>query len=128
MKKLLPILLALVAPGCATWGPTWSELSGERYNVTIVNRRPAIIERVDDTGAFPTRPIRVEPGRHRIELSAPAPGWTGGSRIEAITLDFEPCKRYYLNAQFGDPLKPNFTPVVDYVESISGCTVPVAAK
>ena len=128
MKKLLPVLLALVAPGCATWGPTWSELSGDRYHVTVVNRRPAIIERIDDSGAFAQRPIRVEPGTHRIELSAPAPGWTGGSRIEVITLNFEPCRRYYLNAQFDDPLKPGFTPVVDYVESIPGCTVQAPAK
>ena len=128
MKTLLPMLLALAASGCATWGPTWSELSGERYNVTIVNRRPALIERVDGSGAFPTRPIKVEPGRHRIELSSPAPGWTGGSDLEVITLDIEPCKRYYINAQFDSPLKPSFRPVVDYVESIAGCTVTPGGK
>ena len=51
---LVPAVLApTLLDGCQTWGPTWSELTGQRYNVTIANRRPAIIDRVDDQGAFP---------------------------------------------------------------------------
>ena len=72
MRKLtwlfLPTLLApTLLTGCQTWGPTWSELTGQRFNVTIPNRRPAIIDRVDDRGAF-TNPnlIRVDPGERRL--------------------------------------------------------------
>ena len=50
---LVPALLgATLLPGCQTWGPTWSELTGQRYNVTIMNRRPASINMVDNQGAF----------------------------------------------------------------------------
>ena len=41
-----------------------------------------------------------------------------------ITIDVEPCKRYYINNQYRDLIQPEFTPVVDYVEVIIGCTVP----
>ena len=37
----LASLPMLAATGCATYGPTWSEISGDRYNVTVLNRRPA---------------------------------------------------------------------------------------
>ena len=36
-------------------------------------------------------------------------------------LDIEPCKRYYVNAQFENALSPRFEPVVDAVQGIAGC-------
>ena len=132
MKQLLlaPALLgATLLPGCQTWGPTWSELTGQRYNVTIMNRRPASINMVDNQGAFvDPNLVRVEPGKHRIVLQAVAPGWPGGPDLEVMNLDVEPCKRYYLNAQFQNTISPNWTPVVDFVEPIAGCTVTPPAK
>ena len=132
MKQLLlaPALLgATLLPGCQTWGPTWSELTGQRYNVTIMNRRPASINMVDNQGAFvDPNLVRVEPGKHRIVLQAVAPGWPGGPDLEVMNLDVEPCKRYYLNAQYTNLINPNFTAVVDDVEEIAGCKVTVASK
>ena len=127
---LAPALLgATLLPGCQTWGPTWSELTGQRYNVTIMNRRPASINMVDNQGAFvDPNLVRVEPGKHRIVLQAVAPGWPGGPDLEVMNLDVEPCKRYYLNAQFENTISPNWTPVVDFVEPIAGCTVTPPAK
>ena len=127
---LAPALLgATLLPGCQTWGPTWSELTGQRYNVTIMNRRPASINMVDNQGAFvDPNLVRVEPGKHRIVLQAVAPGWPGGPDLEVMNLDVEPCKRYYLNAQFQNTISPNWTPVVDFVEPIAGCTVTPPAK
>jgi hypothetical protein len=129
MKKITAVLLALLSGGCATYGPTWSEISGERYHRAIMNRRPAIIENVDGYSAYASYPIKVDPGRHEIVMQGPAPRWPGGAPLKTMTLDLEPCKRYYLNAQFDNPIQPKWTPVIDYVESIAGCRVAaVAAK
>jgi len=134
MRKLSWLMVpAVLAPtfltGCQTWGPTWSELTGQRYNVTIPNRRPAIIDRVNDQGAFPDpNLIKVEPGEKRLVVQGPAPGWAGGPPLHVMMLNVEPCKRYYINAQFENTITQAWTPVVDFVEPIGGCLVPGAAK
>jgi hypothetical protein len=128
VKKTILLVLSLTSSGCAMYGPTWSEVSGERYHHTIMNRRPAIIEKIDGYSSYAQYPIKVEPGRHEIVLGGPMPSWPGGPPLHTITLDLEPCKRYYLNAQFNNPVEPKWTPVVDYVESIAGCGVAVASK
>jgi hypothetical protein len=131
MRKalLLTLSLTLVLPGCQTWGPTWSELSGQRYPSGEIHqyRRPAIIEQVDDQGAFAQYPVKMDPGPHRIVLGAPAPGWPGGAELKVFMLDAAPCKRYYINAQFLNNVQPEWTPVIDYVDEIAGCTI-VAKK
>ena len=128
MKRLIAFLSALLASSCATYGPTWSEITGDRYNTTIMNRRPAMVEKVDGYSSYPSYPIKLEPGQHAIELGGPAPGWPGGAALHTLNLDLEPCKRYYLNAQFENPVEPTWKPVVDYVESIAGCRIVAAAK
>jgi hypothetical protein len=122
---LIPALAApLLLDGCQTWGPTWSEVTGARYNVTIVNRRPAIIDQVDGQGAFPDpRLIRITPGEHRLVVQGPAPGWPGGPPLHVMMLNAEPCKRYYINAQFDTTITQQWTPVIDYVDTIAGCQV-----
>jgi hypothetical protein len=125
MRRMLVLLTtpALFA-GCQTWGPTWSEVTGTRYHLTELNRMPAIIEKVDGESAFPTRPIRIEPGRRVLVLQGvpPTPGWSG--YLQEFVLDAEPCRRYYVNAQFDNRLMPSkWTPVIDEVETIAGCKV-----
>jgi hypothetical protein len=127
MRKTICLSLAVLCSGCQSWGPTWSEVSGVRYNVTILNRRPAVIEQIDGSSAYPTYPIKIEPGRHDLVIGGPAPGWRGPN-LANFELDAAPCKRYFINAQFIDPVQPTFTPVIDYVEDIAGCQVTVAAK
>lgn len=125
LKPAMLILpLALIAGGCQTWGPTWSEVSGERYNRAIVNRQPAVIESIDGNSAFPTRPIKIEPGRHVIIITGVSQRpWPGGGTLKTMTLDLKPCMRYYLNAQFQNPVDRNYTPVIDFIEPIAGCRV-----
>ena len=123
MRKWLVLISPLLLLGCQTWGPTWSEVSGARYyNLTEMHRLPAVIVSIDDQGSFPTRPIKVEPGRHEIRLQGTLPGWYGATE-ETMVLTLDPCKRYYLNAQYLNNIQPRFTPVVDYVELIPGCRV-----
>ncbi len=128
-KSLLLLIPAVVAPmfleGCQTWGPTWSEVTGQRFNVTIPNRRPAMIVQVDNQGSFPDPVlIRIEPGERRLVVQGPAPGWAGGPPLHVMMLNAEPCKRYYVNAQFANTITQEWTPVIDNVESISGCQIP----
>jgi hypothetical protein len=132
MRKSALLLACAALPlamleGCQTWGPTWSEITGQRYNVTITNRRPAIIDRVDDRCAY-TDPnlIRVEPGMHRLVVQGPAPGWPGGPPLHVMMLNAEPCMRYYVNAQFSSTIQQEWTPVVDHAERIAGCQMPAA--
>jgi len=125
MRKglILVLFVPLALPGCQTWGPTWSEITGDRYVGGILFRRPAIIEHIDDQGAFISNPIKIEPGMRRIELGAPVPRWPGGSDLKVMMLDVQPCKLYYINAQFENNVSLNWTPVIDYVETIPGCRV-----
>jgi hypothetical protein len=127
------VAAVLMITGCQTWGPTWSEVSGRRYNLVEMNVAPTMIERVDDQGAFatgPDLPVRIEPGSRRVVLQAYplSAGWAGGMDVEVMTLDAEPCKRYFINARFANPLGRSWTPFVDYVETISGCIVPSSEK
>lgn len=124
-------VVALAAAGCQTWtwGPTWSEVSGAHaYDVTKMYLRPAIIEQVDNQGAFASYPIKLEPGTHVITIQGPY-RQPGGGFLKTITVDMEPCKRYFVNAQFKNNVVPSeFEPVVTYVETIAGCGETVAAK
>jgi hypothetical protein len=119
----------LIVSGCQTWGPTWSEVSGAHYyDVTILNRRAAVIESIDGNSAYPTYPIKIAPGEHAFVIGSPQPGWPGPNLVAGFKVDMEPCKRYYINAQFTNPVNPTFVPVVAYVEDIAGCKINVAQK
>lgn len=114
---------ALAMAGCQTWGPTWSELSGARYSRVELDRRPAILIRVGDESIGSVMPYRVAPGTYRVVLQSPVHNGFRGSEQE-MTFDIEPCRRYYINAQFDNPTTPAWKPVIDYVESIAGCKIP----
>jgi hypothetical protein len=128
MASALAVLPLLAGTGCATYGPTWSEISGERFNVSIMNRRPTSIQTIDGYSNYVTYPVKLDPGQHIVRLAAPAPRWPGGSDVNAMTLTLEPCMRYYLNAQFDNPLAPDWQPVIDYVEPIAGCRTVMASN
>jgi len=120
--------LLLLTGGCQTWGPTWSEVTGTRYNRAIADRWQARIVAVGSNAVFQT-PYRVAPGTYRIGIESPRHDGFAGT-IQEMTLDVEPCKRYYINAQFANTITQEWTPVVDYIEPIGDCVVPTktAAK
>lgn len=119
----IAVLLSTLA-GCQTVGPTWSEVTGRRYHQAIADRHAVNIVRVDDHGAFAYYPIKVEPGRHEIVIESLRHGQFPGGRQQTMVLDLAPCQRYYLNAQFPDPVQPRFDAVVDETEPVSGCRTP----
>ena len=67
-------------------------------------------------------PYKVAPGTYRLAVESPRHDGFPGTILE-MTLNIEPCKRYYVNAQFAGPVGPDWRPVVDEVESIAGCRV-----
>ena len=119
IRWICPVAMALLA-GCQTWGPTWSELSGDRYTRIDPDRRPAILVRVGDESIGTVTPYKVAPGSYRIVVQSPP--WRGFSGSEqSFMLDVAPCKRYYINAQFDNRVAPDWAPVIDQVEPIAGC-------
>jgi hypothetical protein len=118
--KLTLAIATFVVAGCQTWGPTWSELSGARYTSVDPDRRAAILIRAGNQTIGSVTPFLIEPGTYEIQVQSPRHNRFPGS-IKTIKLDVEPCRRYYINAQFADPVRPDWTPVIDYVETIAGC-------
>lgn len=108
------------------WGPTWSEVTGYRYSKAKMNRLPAIIKSVD--GADTTfRVVKMDPGERTIVIQSPQrKGFMGSDKTLQLTI--EPCKRYYINAQFASSVGPDWEPAIDYVEKVPGCKVTVPAK
>ena len=121
LRTIAAAALALIVAGCQTWGPTWSEVTGVRYHRAIADRWPARIVAVGNDAVFQT-PYKVAPGTYRLAVESPRHDGFPGTILE-MTLNIEPCKRYYVNAQFGGPVGPDWRPVVDEVESIAGCRV-----
>ncbi len=115
------MLCATIVAGCQTWGLTWSEVTGVRYNRTIAERFPARIVAIGNNAITPY-PIKVVPGQYDVHVESPPHGNFAGT-TRTLPLNIEPCKRYYINAQFQDPVRPEWTPVIDEVESIAGCRV-----
>ena len=131
-KPLAATAAALMLSSCQTWGPTWSEVTGERWTVpsTDFNTAPTAVNLIDGVGSFQKAPgyggIKVEPGMHVLVLAAAplTPGWTGGTDLETFRMDFAPCRRYYVNARYDSRLGMSWKPFIDYVEPIAGCKVP----
>jgi len=118
---LAAALLAIALTSCQTWGPTWSEVTGVRYNRAIIDRWPARIVAVGDASVF-TTPYKVAPGTYTVVVESPRHSGFAGT-IQEMKLDIKPCLRYYINAQFRDPVQPEWTPIVDEAEPIAGCRV-----
>jgi hypothetical protein len=114
-------LLAAALAGCATYSKEVSYLYGERYNRTNIHTFATIITAIDgESTAQRAVPVPIEPGQHVISL-ATAP--VAGFRIPQtrdISLNVEPCKRYFIVAERDNRLQQNWRPLVDYVDDAGG--------
>jgi len=124
------MLLAFCAAAGAAlgekWGPTWSEVTGYRYSKAKMNRLPAIIKSVDGQDTT-FRVVKMDPGERTIRVQSPQrKGFRGDDKTLQLTI--EPCKRYYINAQFDSSVGVDWEPVIDYVEKVPGCKVTAPAK
>ena len=130
MNTLFPrsaLVVALFAAGAVwaqppKWGPTWSEVSGERYSKVAKNTFGAIIKSVDGRH-YTDRVVKVEPGTRRVVVQSPnRKGFRGSDH--AIQLAIEPCVRYYINAEFETSVGAAWKPVIAYQERVPGCKIP----
>src|SRR3954469_21882567 len=112
-------LLSLFAVGPPTalqrWGPTWSEVTGNLYSRTQMNRTAATIKQIDRRHET-ARIVKVEPGSHDVVVESPMRKRFAGSDV-TLHMQFEPCNRYYLNSQFKAGIGTDWEPVVAMVES-----------
>ena len=123
---LLTFCAAANAALLEKWGPTWSEVTGYRYSRAKMHREPAIIKSIDGTDTA-YRVTKMEPGERTIVVQSPSRKGFRGSD-QTLNLTIEPCKRYYINAQFESSVGPDWQAVVDYVEPIAGCKKTAPAK
>lgn len=112
----------LLLAGCATTSH-YSELIGRRYHVTPIDTYPVIISKVDGKSTPIGGPVLVDPGQRILLIQGP-PGGTRRSEEVTVTWDIKPCTRYYVVAVKDNRLEMDFTPKIDYEESIAGCTPP----
>jgi hypothetical protein len=109
------------AEAAAKWGPTWSEITGNLYSRTQMNRTAATIKQVD--GKHETKHVvKAAPGAHKVVVASPMRKGVHGSDA-TLDLTLEPCRRYYVNAQFASGTGADWEPVVVMVEPISGCKI-----
>ena len=119
------VALPAVLSGCASMMSSYSEVTGDRYNLAIMDRRSVEIVRVGGTtGWANNQPVQVNPGTYPVVVASRAHGGFAGGKQETMELRVEPCKRYYVNAQYPNPVSPDYKVVVDHVETIAGCRPP----
>jgi hypothetical protein len=115
------LIVPSVAAGAERWGPTWSEVTGNLWSRAQMNRAAVTVKQVD--GKHETRRIvKVDPGRHEVVVASPMRKGFSGSDAK-FAIDFVPCKRYYVNAQFKGGTGSDWEPVLAEVEDIAGCKV-----
>ena len=115
--RLMVAAVALAGAGCAT---NFSYIDGNRFFKAELNSHSVIVLDVDGK-SHARNPVMVEPGVRVIRVQGPAaPGFRFG-QDRTLTLDVKPCTRYYLKAVTPNAISPEFTPMVDFEEPISGC-------
>ena len=120
--RLLGLTLPVALSGCA--GYHFSQVTGERFNVTNLNTFPTTISRVDGSSVLVGEPfIPVSPGTRVIEVQGP-PNVTNPGEFRNITIDIKPCTRYYIVAFKPNRLESDFTPRIDHEMPVPGCTPP----
>jgi hypothetical protein len=122
-KPLLALsLISITAAlsGCATSDFQGAFLVGDRFNRARIDTQPVLILSVDDRDTTQRR-VLVDPGVRLVRVQAPP---VPGARQETATLkiDVQPCMQYYIVAVRANRLTAQFTPEVDHVERIGGCT------
>ncbi len=115
------VAAAILLAGCASSfhdsyvvGDRWFRANADTYPTTILGI---------DGSDYLQRRILVSPGEHVIRVQGPRVGRMQGEERE-LKLLIEPCYTYYIVAVKANALAMDFTPKVDYMEPLGGCTPP----
>jgi hypothetical protein len=120
------VIAVAALTSCASTGYHYSQLVGKRYFRAPIDTYDLSIVRVDGKDTV-LRPVLVDPGVHQVVVQGP-PGATHAPGVErAISLNVQPCTRYYLVAVLPNRLSPSFDVRVDYQEPVAGCTPPATS-
>ena len=114
-------LLVLLGAACATYPENVSYLYGERFHRANFHTFATVITAVDGQTTMPhAEPIRIESGRHVIQLAtAPTAGFRVAGTRELV-LNVIPCRRYYIVAERGNRLQQDWHPIIDHIEVAGG--------
>ncbi|MBS1135863.1 MAG: hypothetical protein H6R02_3004 [Burkholderiaceae bacterium] len=121
MKTLGSIVLAASAAAvmvACTWKAPMSEVTGDLYSRVNKDLFATGILTVDGESTY-TKPTVVTPGRHVLRVQGLGPNWADA--VKEMTVDFEPCKRYYIAAYRPAAASVDWEPRVDVILPISGC-------
>jgi hypothetical protein len=117
---------ATVLAACASLPDGFAYLNGERWRKSELNTYDVIIISVDGEHYIEGRmwPVIIEPGQRQIVVQGPpVAGFTYGEQ-RTLSLEVQPCTRYWLEAKKPGPLSQDFEPRVNYAEPIAGCRPP----
>ncbi len=127
VRSLAARALAVAAVGllsaCATVPPGYVMLTGERWKKAELNTFDVTIISVDGRHYVErkSQPVIIEPGRRQVVVQGPATaGFTYGEQ-RTLTLDAQPCTRYWIEAKKANALSQDFEPRINYQEPIAGC-------
>ena len=116
--RIIVAAAALGLVGCAT--PTFSYIDGNKYHRAEINTYSVIVLDVDGV-SYLGNPVMIDPGPRVIRVQAPPAAGFRFGEVRTIAFDVLPCMRYYLKAVRKNSIEQDFTPVIDYEESIAGC-------
>jgi hypothetical protein len=121
-RAALP-LAAIVLAGCATVGPNFAQLDGERWRKVELNTFDVTLISVDGKHHLQRRgePVIVEPGLRKVVVQGPPVAGFRYGEQRTLELKIEPCMRYWLEAKKDTALAQDFVPRVNYSEKIAGC-------
>ena len=120
--RIAAAALVIALTGCASYH--YSQVSGERFNVTNIDTFPVTINRIDGVSPLSGESILpVNPGVRTIQVQGPA-NVTSPGEFRDITIDVKVCTRYYIVAFKPSRLMSDFTPRIDHEMPVPGCTPP----
>lgn len=113
---VLAAIAAIVLAACA-WQAPMSEVTGNLYSRVNKDLHPTGILAIDGVSTY-TNPSTVTPGKHVLRVQGLGANWAEAAK--EMTVDFEPCKRYYI-AAYRTPASVDWDPKIDVILPISGC-------